>query len=60
MGSQPPLQLPAIDFSSIRKHDQGTVAWDSMKTQVFKALQEYGCFEASFNQVSLDLRVSPR
>nr|XP_043639849.1 probable 2-oxoglutarate-dependent dioxygenase AOP1 [Erigeron canadensis] len=55
MGSQPPLQLPTIDFSSLHKHDQGTLAWDAMKTQVLKALQQFGCFEASFNQISLGL-----
>ncbi|KAI3525087.1 hypothetical protein L1887_03759 [Cichorium endivia] len=56
MGSQVPLQLPTIDFSNINKHDQGTLIWNSTKDQVFKAFQEYGCFEASFNEISPDLR----
>ncbi|XP_024980215.1 probable 2-oxoglutarate-dependent dioxygenase AOP1 [Cynara cardunculus var. scolymus] len=52
------LQLPTILFSDISKKDRGTLIWDSAKNQVFKALQEYGCFEASFDGVSPDLRES--
>lgn len=58
MGSQALLELPKINFSNIHKHDRGTLLWDSTKTQVLSALQEYGCFEASFNRVSSDLRKS--
>ncbi|KAL8235347.1 hypothetical protein R6Q59_021447 [Mikania micrantha] len=56
MGSQAPLRLPTIDFSKISKNNRGTLLWDSTKAQVFKALQEFGCFEAFFNEISLDLR----
>lgn len=57
MGShQAPLRLPTIDFFEIKKHNKGTLVWDSTKTQVFEALQEYGCFEASFNEIAPDLR----
>ncbi|KAI3525082.1 hypothetical protein L1887_03754 [Cichorium endivia] len=58
MGSETPLGLPKIDFSNIHKHNRGTLVWDSTKTQVFEALQEYGCFEASLSGVSPDLRKS--
>lgn len=58
MGSQALLRLPTIDFSEINKHNKGTLVWDSAKTQVFDALQEFGCFEASFNKISPDLRKS--
>ncbi|KAI3716300.1 hypothetical protein L6452_23538 [Arctium lappa] len=52
------LRLPTIVFSDISKQDRGTLIWDSTKNQVFKALQEHGCFEASFDGVSPDLRKS--
>ncbi|XWS19042.1 hypothetical protein CRYUN_Cryun32bG0097000 [Craigia yunnanensis] len=45
-----PVRLPVIDFS---KQDlkPGTPEWDLVKVQVRKALQEYGCFEALFDEV---------
>nr|GEW21955.1 probable 2-oxoglutarate-dependent dioxygenase AOP1 [Tanacetum cinerariifolium] len=57
MGSQVLPRLPTIDFSNINKQNRDSV-WDSTKTQVFDALQEFGCFEASFNGISHDLRNS--
>lgn len=55
MGSENPPRLPIIDFS---KPDlkPGTPEWDSVKSQVRQALEEYGCFEALFNKVPLELR----
>ncbi|CAL1358367.1 unnamed protein product [Linum trigynum] len=52
------LKLPFIDFSSEPAGDlkQGTPNWDSLKSQVRKALQDYGCFEASFDRVPSRLR----
>ncbi|KAG2331322.1 hypothetical protein Bca52824_002502 [Brassica carinata] len=48
------IQLPVIDFS-----DQilrpGTSKWDKVKADVRKALEDYGCFEAFFDKVSVDL-----
>ncbi|KAK1416817.1 hypothetical protein QVD17_25934 [Tagetes erecta] len=60
MGSQThDLRLPIIDFSEISNHNRrGTVVWESTKTQVFKALEEFGCFEAIFDGISHDLRDS--
>ena len=55
MGSQNPPTLPIIDFSKLNLKP-GTLEWDLVKAQVRQALEEFGCFEASFNKVSLDLR----
>ncbi|MBA0599321.1 probable 2-oxoglutarate-dependent dioxygenase AOP1.2 [Gossypium raimondii] len=55
MGFQTPLKLPVIDFS---KPDlkPGSNEWDLVKGQVQQALQEYGCFEALFDKIPLQLR----
>ncbi|KAK8618885.1 hypothetical protein V6N13_132863 [Hibiscus sabdariffa] len=55
MGSQTPLKLPVIDFS---KPDlkPGTNEWELVKGQVHVALEDYGCFEATFDKIPLDLR----
>ncbi|KAB1218616.1 putative 2-oxoglutarate-dependent dioxygenase AOP1.2 [Morella rubra] len=56
MGSHnSPLKLPVIDFSN-PDLKPGTPNWDSLKAQVRQALEEYGCFEALFNKVQLELR----
>lgn len=57
MGSQSPLRLPVINFSNIGLKS-GTPEWDLVKVQVREALQEYGCFEAIFDKVPLELRKS--
>ncbi|XP_059664681.1 probable 2-oxoglutarate-dependent dioxygenase AOP1 isoform X2 [Cornus florida] len=49
-------QLPVIDLSDELK--PGTPEWDSVRPRVQQALQEYGCFEAFFNQVPYELRKS--
>ncbi|KAK3020542.1 hypothetical protein RJ639_047454 [Escallonia herrerae] len=54
MGSENPLKLPLIDFSK-RELKPGTPVWNSVKAQVFQALQEYGCFEASFTEIPSEL-----
>ncbi|VVA97742.1 unnamed protein product [Arabis nemorensis] len=50
-----PLSLPVIDFSS-RDLKPKTPEWDSVRTRVRKALEEYGCFEALFDGASTELR----
>ncbi|XAR50602.1 hypothetical protein NMG60_11004964 [Bertholletia excelsa] len=55
MGSQQPLSLPIIDFSH-PELKPGQPEWDSLKAQVRQALEEYGCFEALFPKIPLDLR----
>ncbi|KAF2301323.1 hypothetical protein GH714_022734 [Hevea brasiliensis] len=55
MGSETPLRLPVIDFSK-EELKPGTEEWESVKSQVRKALEEYGCFEALFNKVPAELR----
>lgn len=55
MGSETEVKLPVIDFSNLDLECNGS-QWESVKFQVHKALVEYGCFEAVFDKVSLNLR----
>ncbi|XP_052198747.1 probable 2-oxoglutarate-dependent dioxygenase AOP1 [Diospyros lotus] len=55
MGSEASLKLPVIDFSGPELRP-GSGEWDSVKARVMEALQEYGCFEASFSRVPSDSR----
>ena len=55
MGSESTLRLPVIDFSNLDQKVH-TPEWDLVRTQVLETLQEYGCFEAFFSKVPLDLR----
>ncbi|OMP00180.1 Oxoglutarate/iron-dependent dioxygenase [Corchorus olitorius] len=56
MGSESsPLKLPVIDFTK-QELKPGSVEWDSVKGQVLQALQDYGCFEASFEKIPTELR----
>ncbi|XVF74660.1 hypothetical protein PTKIN_Ptkin13bG0129300 [Pterospermum kingtungense] len=55
MRSETPLKLPVIDFTKPGL-EPGTVEWDLVKGQVKQALQDYGCFEASFDEVPMELR----
>ncbi|CAF1702663.1 BnaC03g30370D [Brassica napus] len=48
------IQLPVIDFSD-QCLTPGTSKWDKVKTDVRKALEDYGCFEAFFDKVSVEL-----
>ncbi|WMV34621.1 hypothetical protein MTR67_028006 [Solanum verrucosum] len=51
------IKLPEIDFS----HEDlkpGTLVWNQVKSQVHKALVEYGCFKASFDKISIHLKKS--
>ncbi|KAG2309844.1 hypothetical protein Bca52824_029592 [Brassica carinata] len=50
-----PLSLPAIDFS-VPNLTPETPEWDSVRSQVRKALEDFGCFEALFNGASVELR----
>ncbi|KAH0890593.1 hypothetical protein HID58_053022, partial [Brassica napus] len=43
-----------IDFSD-QCLTPGTSKWDKVKTDVRKALEDYGCFEAFFDKVSVEL-----
>ncbi|VVB00406.1 unnamed protein product [Arabis nemorensis] len=49
------LQLPLIDFTS-RDLKLGTIEWDSVRGDVRKAFEEYGCFEVLFDKVTVELR----
>ncbi|XP_073128000.1 probable 2-oxoglutarate-dependent dioxygenase AOP1 [Henckelia pumila] len=57
MGSEPIQLLPIIDFSQL-KQESKSPNWESVKNQVRFALQEFGCFEATFDQIPRDLRDS--
>lgn len=51
MASGTLLRIPIIDFSHPGLRP-GSPEWESIKLQVQKALEEYGCFEAVFFKVS--------
>ncbi|XP_047166516.1 probable 2-oxoglutarate-dependent dioxygenase AOP1.2 [Vigna umbellata] len=55
MGSEDTQKLPVIDFTDL-KLEAKNPNWETVKSQVHKALVEYGCFEAIFDTVPLDLR----
>jgi isopenicillin N synthase-like dioxygenase len=55
MGSETPSKLPSIDFST-PSLKPGTPEWDSVRAQVRQALEEFGCFEATFNKVPSHIR----
>ncbi|EEF46334.1 probable 2-oxoglutarate-dependent dioxygenase AOP1 [Ricinus communis] len=55
MGSETTFKLPAIDFSSTELKP-GNPLWETVKSQVRKAAEEYGCFEALFQDISQELR----
>ncbi|XP_030442175.1 probable inactive 2-oxoglutarate-dependent dioxygenase AOP2 [Syzygium oleosum] len=54
MGALPPLKLPLIEFC---KYDMkpGSTQWDSVQKEVVKALEDYGCFEARYDRISVEL-----
>lgn len=56
MGSEAPFQLPVVDFSELNKQNPNSFKWDSAKIKAIQALQEYGCFEATFSEISPDLQ----
>lgn len=50
------LKLPVIDLSNLKNETEET--WESVKIQVRQALEEYGCFEATFDHIPLHLQTS--
>lgn len=53
MDSEPSLKLPHIDFSDL---EAGSPKWELAKALVKEALEEFGCFEASFDKVADEVR----
>ncbi|CAI0446961.1 unnamed protein product [Linum tenue] len=49
-----PLKIPLIDFSETAPLKQDSLEWDSLRSQVREAVEEYGCFEASFDGIPAD------
>lgn len=47
-------QLPVIDLAK-KTLDPSSTCWISKRVQVVKALEEYGCFIANYDKVSLEL-----
>ncbi|KAG5630009.1 hypothetical protein H5410_001726 [Solanum commersonii] len=45
------FKLPTLDFYNTDLLKQGSNKWNSLRDEVFKAFQEYGCFEAMFDKV---------
>ncbi|XVE52139.1 hypothetical protein DITRI_Ditri02bG0098400 [Diplodiscus trichospermus] len=55
MDSETSFRLPVVDFSK-QGLKPGSPEWDSVKTQVRQALEDYGCFEALYDKAPLELR----
>ncbi|XP_056162129.1 probable 2-oxoglutarate-dependent dioxygenase AOP1 [Syzygium oleosum] len=55
MSSIPTLKLPLIDLSKLDGSKPGTGRWDSLLCQVRRALEEFGCFEALYDKMTLEL-----
>ncbi|KDP24591.1 hypothetical protein JCGZ_25507 [Jatropha curcas] len=55
MGSLSNSKLPVIDFSRANLEAAGTSGWVSKCKDVLKALEEYGCFVAVYDNVPLQL-----
>ncbi|KAL3745049.1 hypothetical protein ACJRO7_014197 [Eucalyptus globulus] len=49
------LKLPLIDLSKLDGSKPGAGPWDSLQSQVRQALEEYGCFEALHDKMTLKL-----
>ncbi|XP_030549996.1 probable 2-oxoglutarate-dependent dioxygenase AOP1 [Rhodamnia argentea] len=54
MGSLLPPKLPLIDFCK-KDVKPGSTYWDSVQKVVVKALEEFGCFEARYDKISVEL-----
>ncbi|XP_062086869.1 probable 2-oxoglutarate-dependent dioxygenase AOP1 [Humulus lupulus] len=54
MATESALRFPSVDFSVQLK--PGTPEWNTVRTQVRQALEEFGCFEAKFDKIPIDIR----
>ncbi|VVA38132.1 PREDICTED: probable [Prunus dulcis] len=55
--SETPLKLPITDYSK-QALTPGSKEWETVRTQVHNAPEEYGCFEALFYKVPPHIRKS--
>ncbi|XP_030549999.1 deoxypodophyllotoxin synthase-like [Rhodamnia argentea] len=55
MSPIPTLKLPLIDLSELAGSKPGTGRWDSLQSQVRRALEEFGCFEALYDVITPEL-----
>ncbi|KAM7257384.1 hypothetical protein ACFE04_013125 [Oxalis oulophora] len=59
MGSNNKVQIPVINLrKSSSSVNKGSSTWDSTRSEVRSALEQYGCFEALFDGVSLEIKKS--
>ncbi|XP_073147339.1 probable 2-oxoglutarate-dependent dioxygenase AOP1 [Henckelia pumila] len=57
MGSET-IKLPTIHFPHLKQEKSSSQTWEFLKNQVILALQEFGGFEATFDQIPQKLRSS--
>lgn len=58
MSPKAPIDLPIIDFSKLELNPGSNTEdqWDSVKSQVLKAAEEYGCFKVMSTKISSELK----
>ncbi|XP_076902729.1 putative 2-oxoglutarate-dependent dioxygenase AOP1.2 [Bidens hawaiensis] len=57
MGSDSTIKLPFIDFTNLDQNTKNN-EWNLTKSQVHRALEEFGCFEARFANIPPELQTS--
>ena len=55
MATETAVRVPIIDFS-VQPLKPGTPEWNRVRSQVGQALEEFGCFEAQFQKIPVDIR----
>ncbi|KAF8034414.1 hypothetical protein BT93_C0652 [Corymbia citriodora subsp. variegata] len=55
MSSISTVKLPPIDLSELDGSKPRTGRWDSSQSRVRRALEEFGCFEALYDKMTLEL-----
>lgn len=58
MSPKAPIDLPVLDFSKLELNPGSNTEdqWDSVKSQVLKAAEEYGCFKVMSTKISSELK----
>ncbi|KDP37165.1 hypothetical protein JCGZ_06221 [Jatropha curcas] len=52
VSGQNPINVPEIDLSNLKPM---TPEWDSARSQIWKAVEEFGCFRVVFNKIPQNL-----
>ncbi|CAL1360638.1 unnamed protein product [Linum trigynum] len=50
------VRIPTIDFSDMDLKAPAASCWNMVKSQVWEAVQEYGCFQATYGDLPQQLR----